>query len=132
MPCGPQVPLDAAREPGIPQPEISELYPVVAVQKLSTANLVLKRPESAAKVQKNNGEQVVILQGRHPGLQGRELAPVVILQQVWQHAAHVSVTDVARHLRVQPGAIDVAVQLPEEAQRRKRIQASPPWRMQDG
>ena len=131
MSCGSQVPLDSAREPGISQPEIAELYPVVVVEKLSTADLVLQRPEPATKVEKNNGEQMVILEGRHPGLLWHELAGVVILQQVRQHAVHVSVTDVARHLRVQPGAIDVVVQIPEKAQRRKRIYAPPPWRGQD-
>ena len=68
MPGGSEIPLHSAREPGIPQPEIAELYPVVVVEKLSTTNLVLKRPEPATKVQKNNGEEMVILKGRHGGL----------------------------------------------------------------
>ena len=131
MPGGSQIPLHSAREPGIPQPEIAELYPVAVVEKLSTANLVLKRPEPATKVQKNNGEEMVILKGRHGGLLWHELACVVILQQVWQHAGHGSVADVARHLRVQPGAVDIVVQIPEKAQRRKRIQAPSPRRRQD-
>ena len=131
MPCGSQVPLDPAREPGISQPEIAELYPVVVVKKLSTANLVLKRPEPATIVQKNNGEEMVILKGRNGGLLWHELACVVILQQVGQHAGHGSVADVARHLRVQPGAVDIAVQVPKQAQRRKRIQAPAPRRRQD-
>ena len=56
MPCGSQIPLDSAREPGISQPEIAELYPVTVVKELSRIDLVLKRPEPATKVQKNNGE----------------------------------------------------------------------------
>lgn len=74
MPCGSQVPLDSAREPGISQPEIAELYPVVVVQQFSTANLVLKRPEPATKVQENSGEEIVILKGRDAGLLWHELA----------------------------------------------------------
>src|SRR5215218_7880189 len=131
MAFGCQIPLERGREAGIPQPEIAELYPVAVVEQLSTANLVPERPEPATKIEQHDGEQIVILQGRHPGLPWRELAGVVILQQLRQDAADVSVTDVAGHLRGQPGAIDIAVQIPEKAQRRKRIQAPPPWRRQD-
>jgi hypothetical protein len=42
--------------------------PVAVVEKLSTANLVPKRPEPATKGQKNNGEEMVILKGRHGSL----------------------------------------------------------------
>ena len=131
MPGGAEVPLDAAREPGVPQPEVGELEPVVVVEQLSTASLVPQRPEPAAEVQQHHGQEMVVLEGRDPGLLGHQVAGVVVLEQVGQHAGHGSVADVPCHLRVQPGAVDVVVQLPEKTQRRKRVQASSPRRGQD-
>ena len=58
-----------------PEPEVPELNPfVIVVEKLSTADLVLQRPEPATKFQKHNGTQVVILQDRHARLLRHKLA----------------------------------------------------------
>jgi hypothetical protein len=74
MTRGPQVPLDAAREPGVPESEIAEPYPVVVVEKLSTADLVLQGPEPTAKFEKDSRTEVAVLQDRHAGRLRHELA----------------------------------------------------------
>ena len=74
MPGGSQVPLDSAREPGISQPEIAELYPVVVVEQLSTGDLVLQGPEPTTKFEKDHRTQVAVLKDRHGGLTWHEFA----------------------------------------------------------
>jgi hypothetical protein len=118
---GAEVPLDPAREPGVAQSEVAELDAVAVVEELPAGGLVDQRPEATAQLQQNGRAEVAVLEDRDPGLLGPECPPVVVLQQVGQHAADVPVAEVARQLLVQHGVVDVAVQVPEQPQRRKRV-----------
>ncbi len=118
---GPDVPLHATGEPGVPQGEVRRLEDRVPVQQLATGGLVHQRPQPAAEAEEEGGPQDVVLQHGDRVLGRPAVAAVTVLDQIGQHRADPAVPDVVSHLRVGLAGVDDRVQVSGGEQRRQRV-----------
>ena len=100
---GAEVPLHAAGEPGVGEPEVGELQTPVGEHQIPVSLQVAQRPQPASELRKHERLQRVVGQLDRGYLLRPQVAAVVVLQRVRQRIGQPAVRDALAHVGRQVG-----------------------------